>query len=526
MNYGATRVEDFFVRGSAKLNNNDWILCPQEEIEIMKKENPGVNVIGYEGENVINYTKKFMEMFGYQTFEMGEHGYIYDSAESYSFIWQKEYEQDLVNKGIDVNLFSNPHFLSWEKFIEMELINIDKTNALYKLLKNKEPEIPIDEVLKTHCLPNIYSCKGPVCGLDYEDAKEQAIKKGIDFLKYQKQIREELTSLGISDLQFENRNFEGSMEQVNQRILENISIEKFLKTDITEQYEEDMVITNIKRIKSIKEKMQNEKSYGNNVAEKVLKYVVKHLIQDLHERGNLYKNQKEEEGVDWSDHQQKLNEMLLPIGLDCKCFFGDKNIKPKDILQQINNNDIIKDFMLQNGIQEVEGEDILSKYVGIKAKINEIEIQKTRELDQEAEITGKDILMIEPDTSYENCVKVNAILTEYIANELTPQYREYIEKTGKDWEQYLLELTPKLSAIGMTIEDFMQVKNKSNLIKKMDKFIDDSVEQNEQVYGINKLIETYQDTGTTITEVEKSYDVIRKSNEHEIENENQQIEEL
>ncbi len=518
MNYGSMRVADFFVRGSAKLNNNDWILCPQEEVEIMKEENPNVNVIGYEGENVINYTNKFMKLFGYQTFTMGEHGYIHDSLESYSFIWQKEYEKDLMNRGINVNLFSNPHFLSWEKFIEMELINIDKTNALYKLLKTKNPEIPIGEVLKTHCLPNIYSCKGTACELDYENAKEQAIEKGVDFLKYQKQLRKELVPLGISDLQFESQNFEGSMEQVSKRILRNISIEKFLEIDITEQYEEDMVITNIKRIKSIKEKMQNEKLYGDNEAEKALEYVAEFLIQDLHERGELYKEQKEEDGIDWTNHQQKLDKMLLPLGLDCKYFLGDKHIKSEDILQKMNNNDIIKDFMVQNGIQEVDGADILSKYVSMKEKVNEIEIQETRELDQ----IGKDAT----DIAYESCVKVNAILTEYIASELTPQHKEYIEKTGKNWEQYLLELKPKLSAIGMTIEDFMQVQNKNNLIKKMDKFIDNRVEQDEQVYDINKLIETYENIGITMTEADKSYEVLEKSNQHDIENENQKIEEL
>ncbi len=108
MNYGSIRVADFFVRGSAKLNNNDWILCPQEEVEIIKKENPDVNVIGYEGENVINYTNRFMELFGYRTFEMGEHGYIESSAWGF----EKEYENELMNRGIDINLFSVPHSLS------------------------------------------------------------------------------------------------------------------------------------------------------------------------------------------------------------------------------------------------------------------------------------------------------------------------------------------------------------------------------------------------------------------------------
>ncbi len=521
MNYGSMRVADFFVRGSAKLNNNDWILCPQEEVEIMKEENPDVNVIGYEGENVINYTNKFMKLFGYETFTMGEHGYIdgeYYSPESYTFRWLEEYEKDLMNRGIDVNLFANFHCASWELFMEAELINIDKTNALYKLLKNKEPEIPIDEVLKMNCMPNIYSSSTRFCDLHYKGAKEQAIEQGIDFSKYQKQLREELIPLGISDLQFESQNFEGSMEQVNKRILRNISIEKFLGIDITEQYEEDMVITNIKRIKSIKEKMQNDKLYGNNEAEKALEYVVEFLIQDLHERGELYKEQKEEDGIDWTSHQQKLDKMLLPLGLDCKYFSGDKNIKPEDMLQQINNNDMIKDFMAQNGIQEVDGEDILSKYVGIKEKVNEIEIQKNIELDQ----IGKDAT----DTAYESCVKVNAILTEYIARELTPQHKEYMEKTGRNWEQYLLELKPRLSAIGMTIEDFMQVQNKNNLIRKMDKFIEDSVQQGEQIYDINKLIGTYQSIGITMTEADKSYEVLKKSNERDMENENQQIEEL
>ncbi len=410
----------------------------------------------------------------------------------------------------------------------MKLLKIDKANALYKLLKNKEPEISIDEVSKMYCIPDIYSPGSPTCGIGYEDTKEQAIEQGVDFFKYQQQLREELIPLGISDLQFEFNLFEGSTEQVNKRILKNIFIEKFLGTDITEQYEEDMVITNIKRIKSIKEKIKSEKLHGDNEAEKVLEYAIEFLIQDLHERGELYKEQKEENGIDWASHQQKLDKMLLPLGLNCKCFLGDKHIKTKDMLQKINNNDMIKDFMAQNGIQEVEGEDILSKYIGIKEKVNEIEIQKIIELYQK----GIDILvpdMFDPDmfdTAYENCVKVNAILTEFIAGELTLQHKEYIEKTGRNWEQYLLELKPRLSAIGMTFEDFMQEQNNNKLIKKMYKFIEDSVQQREQVYDTNQLIETYQNIGITMAEADKSYEALKESKGHDIKNENQKIEEL
>ena len=62
---------DTFTRGSIELSENAWILCPKNEVESLKKFNPKVHVLGYEGENVQGFSQPFLSQLGYRAESVG-----------------------------------------------------------------------------------------------------------------------------------------------------------------------------------------------------------------------------------------------------------------------------------------------------------------------------------------------------------------------------------------------------------------------------------------------------------------------
>ena len=72
--FGSNRVVDTFTKGKVKLTDQAYIICPQEEIEKVQKDNPKVTIISYEGTNVKDYAKILLWMLGYSVERGNEWG--------------------------------------------------------------------------------------------------------------------------------------------------------------------------------------------------------------------------------------------------------------------------------------------------------------------------------------------------------------------------------------------------------------------------------------------------------------------
>ena len=68
---GSAAPMDTFTKGSIKLQENCWLLCPKDEVIQLQEENPGIRVIGYEGESVLGYSSPFLSALGYRAEDVG-----------------------------------------------------------------------------------------------------------------------------------------------------------------------------------------------------------------------------------------------------------------------------------------------------------------------------------------------------------------------------------------------------------------------------------------------------------------------
>lgn len=70
---GSAAPMDTFTKGSINLQENCWLLCPKDEVLQLQEENPGIRVIGYEGES----EKQFCELIKKEGLEPEPHTYTY-----------------------------------------------------------------------------------------------------------------------------------------------------------------------------------------------------------------------------------------------------------------------------------------------------------------------------------------------------------------------------------------------------------------------------------------------------------------
>ena len=63
--FRSNKSVDTFVEGRVSLKSGSYILCPKEEMETIKMKNPGIIIVGYDGENVLDYANTLLWMLGY-----------------------------------------------------------------------------------------------------------------------------------------------------------------------------------------------------------------------------------------------------------------------------------------------------------------------------------------------------------------------------------------------------------------------------------------------------------------------------
>lgn len=84
-------ANDTYTRGGIDLTKHAWILCPAHEVDEVKKQNPQVHVLGYQGENSMGLAAPFLSQLGYRAEQVGQWGWEdYQSQEAYNTLMQRE----------------------------------------------------------------------------------------------------------------------------------------------------------------------------------------------------------------------------------------------------------------------------------------------------------------------------------------------------------------------------------------------------------------------------------------------------
>lgn len=86
--YANVYPNDTYTIGGVELTSNSWILVPRGESEKVKKENPGVNVMEYEGQDVSGYANILIKYLGYskEIIDPGRYGGWSNKEHKYKFI--------------------------------------------------------------------------------------------------------------------------------------------------------------------------------------------------------------------------------------------------------------------------------------------------------------------------------------------------------------------------------------------------------------------------------------------------------
>lgn len=122
---GYANSVDTFTKGSLSLSQNCWILCPINEVEQIKKNNPKVNVIGYEGKSVFGYSGPFLSALGYKAEDIGMGSWCNEES-------RKQFERLMKKEGIKIKQHFGTYFYEDEK----TLTEINSLVSICKVIKD------------------------------------------------------------------------------------------------------------------------------------------------------------------------------------------------------------------------------------------------------------------------------------------------------------------------------------------------------------------------------------------------------
>ena len=134
---------DTYSKGNVEINNGNF-LCPLEEVDKIKANNPGLSVIGYKGkEDVSGFANAFITALGYKY----ERGNEYD--------WDNQQDSILANEIVSKNTFirqSGDHAYMPERAAEdaqEQIVNNFKTivEKIFEINKDFEPKSLANQLL-------------------------------------------------------------------------------------------------------------------------------------------------------------------------------------------------------------------------------------------------------------------------------------------------------------------------------------------------------------------------------------------
>ena len=187
---------DTYTEGSVKLTEECYIICPKEDIEKVKKENPNCTIIGYEGEPQPHFANTTLWFLGYPVEDANEHGFnnneetkrymsviensgYYKSYEKHYYSKEKEDENNKLEYSIFIGMLEL--IINGQEFQNLSPEEIEKITRLSEKLPvigeyykyNAKDIIYINSYLKDIGLDPIIPLEGIK---SYEQAKKYALE--------------------------------------------------------------------------------------------------------------------------------------------------------------------------------------------------------------------------------------------------------------------------------------------------------------------------------------------------------------
>lgn len=128
---------DTFIEGGLKLPETAYFLCPEDEIEIVKKNNPNINVIGYKGKTVSGVADLMVSMLGYKLEIVSNFKWINSKD-------QETFKEDLSQSGLNVR--EEWHMYTKEKFEEDYFNQVNLFMAFLKKIVDEKIELNEEEI--------------------------------------------------------------------------------------------------------------------------------------------------------------------------------------------------------------------------------------------------------------------------------------------------------------------------------------------------------------------------------------------
>ena len=305
------RTEDTFMKGNTALEDA-IVLCPIKEYEEVIKLNPNTLIIPVDSEyvvddeNNIDYVSRMLTIMNQYHFVIETWG-----------LKSKEDEEKYINN-IEIELgckAPRPIHDTQLQGIEEDIADGRISDHDFRLYKDYYINIR-----KGYSLEEL------------NDSKK--------FLEDEFFIDNGSSILQIFDVQ------EGSNKIIEKRSKENKGIEEYLGISLKEMYDGDMITTNAKRIKMIKEKMQEEGEENNPVAKEVFENCVKHFIRDYKTLSQCYDKRIDMEGFDFEKYSKEVDKSVLDLGINLEI------MDEKNIFKQINEEQEIQKLLKEQGYVE------------------------------------------------------------------------------------------------------------------------------------------------------------------------------
>ena len=300
-------------------------------------------------------------------------------------------------------------------------------------------------------------------------------------------LDEGLSKLGLSCLQgFDN------LDKIEQRAAESIIIDNYLEVSVKDIYDGDMITTNAKRIKMIKEKMQEEGKENNPVAKKAFEICVKHFIRDYKTLSQCYDKRVDMEGFDFDKYTEKLQDTFMELGIDNKDI---ELMDETDIFKQIKEELKIQEFLKEQGYVENPEVNLANRSLNRLKFLNDVlyksAVKDYKEGNIEEDELGSIPISENFDKAYDTINLVKKSIVKKIHETENPE-----------------EIIEKLKEMGYTFNN----KGEVDFVDKLKKMIEMAEKQaelekqqetNDKSNAMDNLKASYEDEGIGQEDLEK-----------------------
>ena len=422
----SVKPEDSFVRGNVKARNG-ILLCPQSDYDVLHELNPNALIIPVNEENVVNVAdgnnidcvKRLLQLMDIETKECAEMG------------WMKDGEIQIE----DTKIF--------QEIVRKEMGRAPMVQDRFSILELEEQI----QYFVDYNQASLYVCSNIAKGHFIKPGQENEELSVQQFRESARRIDDLLVKKGISSLQLFEQKYDKKEydDRSYKRIKENEQIEEYLGIPLNEIYDGDMITTNVKRIKMIKEKMQEE---GNNpVANEVLENCVKHFIRDYKTLSQCYDKRIDMEGFDFDKYTEKLQDTFMELGIDNKDI---ELMDEENIFKQINEEQEIQKLLKEQGYVEKYDGDMITR----NAKRIKMIKEKMQEEGKENNPVAK--------KAFDNCVK--HFIRVY--KTLSQCYDKRVDMEGFDFDKYTEKLQDTFMELGIDNKD-IELMDERDIFKQI-----------------------------------------------------------